>query len=130
MMRLQVSDALYVEMEKRARYDDLPVDAWAEQQLERIKDHSVKDRIVIVGRDARETLETQLGGGALQSDDDLVAKVQRLAVLEIGELVVNFSPGQWEEFARRCKRTGVDPQAEAQRIVTKISELFFDHVGA
>ena len=128
-MRIAIPDTLDLEFEKRAAMDEMPQADWILAQLARIKEHRVKDRIVIVGRDAREALEKRLGGGALQSDVDLVEKVSRLARLKIGEIAVDFSPGQWEELQRRCERLGLDVEQEAQRIVTKISELFFDHVG-
>ena len=128
-MRVTISDAVYLALEKRAAMDQVSLDQWIEQQLGRVTPYSVRDRVVVIGPEARDALEDLLGGGSLQSDVDLVAKVRRLAVLEIGTLATTFTPGQWEELQRRCARLGVPVAEEAQRIVTKVSELFFDHVG-
>lgn len=129
-MRVTISDELYERFQQRARKEHMSVDSWVASQLARVQDYPVRDRVVIIGSEARDQLEQLFGGGGLVNAEDLVDKVERLAALGIGELRTNFSPGQWEELKRRCERLGVPVEEEAQRIVTKVSELFFDHVGA
>jgi hypothetical protein len=129
-MRVTISDAVYQQLELRAAQDRMDVDPWIEEQLVRLGPlASVHDRVLVVGAAARDALEALLGGGSLLTDAALVERVRRLAVLEIGTLHTTFTPGQWEELQRRCERLNLSMEREAQRIVTKVSELFFDHVG-
>jgi len=50
----------------------------------------------------RAELERVLGIGVMQSPEDLVRAVDRLARLEIGGILVDFTPGQWEELKRKA----------------------------
>lgn len=80
---------------------------------------------LLLGGPSRRTLDEILGIGATQTEEALVAAVQRLASLTIGEQHIDFTPGQWEELARRAARNGRSVADEVSKVVARIEDELF-----
>lgn len=104
----------------------------AKQIIDVIADRQLRERYQVIDAGAItlplatcEQLDTTLGLGATQTPERLVAAVERLASLSIGEVKIDFTPGQWTEIATRAKkRNQTIPQA-VQAVVDRIKEEIF-----
>lgn len=70
-------------------------------------------------------LELPLGLGATKSPEALVAAVGRLAAINIGQVSVDFTPGQLEELAYRAKKRGHTIAEEIRSVVDRIKDEIF-----
>ncbi len=70
-------------------------------------------------------LESTLGIGATQSLERLIAAVERLASIKIGEVKIDFTPGQLDEIATRAKKRGQTVQQSLQAVIDRIREELF-----
>jgi hypothetical protein len=71
-------------------------------------------------------LEDRTGLGSTRSAEALIAAVERLASLSIGEVRLPFTPGQLEELVWRAQKRGRTLESEVQAVVNRIrDELFF-----
>lgn len=70
-------------------------------------------------------LEQTLGLGATANTDNLVAAVERLARISIGEIHIDFTPGQLEEISYRATKRGRTVKQELQAVVDRIREEIF-----
>jgi hypothetical protein len=70
-------------------------------------------------------LENTLGIGATQSTERLLAAVERLATIKIGEIRIDFTPGQLEEIALRAKKRNQTVQQAMQAVIDRIREELF-----
>jgi len=98
-------------------------------QLQRFAHVIPSDRIVVLEPASRARLEEILQGGGLADAKDLVAKVQNLASLEIGKVVVDFSPAQWEELRNLARRNAKTVQDVAEATVRGMESIFFNHLS-
>ena len=71
--------------------------------------------------DARGRLERTLGLGSTETVEHLVTAVERMARLVIGDVQIDFTPGQWEHLAHRAQKMGLTVDALVRRIVDKIT---------
>lgn len=67
-------------------------------------------------------LARHLGLGSTETADHVTAAVARLAQLRIGEIDVDFTPGQWEALKHRAEKRGLSVDALMRQIVDKITQ--------
>jgi hypothetical protein len=70
-------------------------------------------------------LEETLGIGATRNVDSLVDAVERLARISVGEIHVDFTPGQLDEIKQRATKRGQTIQQALQAVVDRIREEIF-----
>lgn len=70
-------------------------------------------------------LDATLGVGATRSATDLVAAVERLATIKIGNVRIDFTPGQLEEIVLRAKKRGQTVQQALQATIDRIKDELF-----
>lgn len=73
----------------------------------------------------RELLEATVGIGATRSVMTLVAAVQRLARIKIGDVTVPFTPGQLEELKLRADKRGQTVAQAIKAVVDRIRDELF-----
>lgn len=132
---LQTSDDLYDHYHTQAESMQgngasvTPEEVMADR-LERFKDVSPSDRVVVIDPKSRQALEQILSYGSLQSAEDLVKKVESLASIRIGDIRLDFTPGQMRELANVAKRNRKTVEEVIKETVERMESLFFNHVGA
>lgn len=90
------------------------------------KGYEVKaEGALLLGGPTRRKLDEILGIGATQTEEAVVAAAQRLASLTIGDQHIDFTPGQWEELARRAARNGRSVADEVSKVVARIEDELF-----
>jgi hypothetical protein len=131
-IQLQIPDDLYEVYESflaKALSGQATVEDLLVAQLERFKGVPPQDRaIVVCGRD-RSRLEEILSGGTLRDSSDLVQKVQRLADIEIGEVRVNFVPGELQNIKHYATKNRIPVQTAIEQVVHGMKEQFGLYVG-
>lgn len=94
-----------------------------------LRDLPVDGRYVVVHGADLELLESILQGGSVLNGHDLAQKVDRVTGIKIGGIRLEFTPGQVEEIVARAARLGLTPEELTRRVVGKMEELFFTHLG-
>jgi len=72
-------------------------------------------------------IEELTGIGTAQTTEKLVQAIDRLARITVGEVKIDFTPGQLEEISHRAAKRGYTVQQEVQRIVDRIKDELFYH---
>jgi hypothetical protein len=125
---LQISDDLYEKYAERAAGQ-----ATAEElllaQLERFKEVSPMDRVIVVLSKERAGLEKILSGGTLRDGADLLQKVSSLASIEIGGVKVDFSPGELRNIKHFATKNRIPAQQAVEQVVHGMKEQFGLYVG-
>lgn len=85
-------------------------------------------RVVVVGGEILEALESILGGGSLVNAADLRKKVARLAGISFLHLRLPFTPNQLEALKEKADRQGLTVEQLAERTAPRMYEQFFDLV--
>lgn len=98
-------------------------------RLTRFKDVAPSDRVVVVDPKVRNRLEMILSGGSLKDAEDLLKKVEDLADLKIGEIRIDFTPGEWKRMKNWANRQGKTVEFIMKDIVARIRLTIFDYVG-
>lgn len=80
--------------------------------------------LTLSGRQAR-LLEDRLGPGTTASGEKLLAAVERLARIGIGEIELPFTPGQLEEMKYRAERRGRTITEEFKLILSRLADELF-----
>lgn len=80
--------------------------------------------LTLSGREARR-LEDRLGPGTTASGEKLLAAVERLARIGVGEIELPFTPGQLEEMKHRADRRGRTLKDEFKLIVSRLADELF-----
>jgi len=70
-------------------------------------------------------LEEITGIGTTKDAGTLLKGVQRLAHIVIGDIRIDFTPGQLEEIAHRAMKRGFTVEQEIARIVERIKDEIF-----
>ena len=76
-------------------------------RLGRFKDVEPGDRVVVVDSKTRGRLEALLGGGSLFDAPDLLAKVQKLSNVQIGEIKLDFTTAETAKLHRWSRGSGI-----------------------
>jgi hypothetical protein len=105
-MRVTIPDDVADTYAAYAQPTGQALDTVVTQQLKRFARLAPSKRAIVLGAAAIETLEARLGGLPLQDDQDLVARVARLAGVAFMGLDLRLSPGQLDELVTRAERQG------------------------
>ena len=71
-------------------------------------------------------LEEITGFATTRSAPDLLAAVERLAAIKIGDIRLPFTPGQLHELQHRAQKRGRTVEQEMRAVVSRIEdELFY-----
>jgi hypothetical protein len=71
-------------------------------------------------------LEAVTGLGSTRTPQHLLAAVERLASIKIGDIRLPFTPGQLAELQHRAAKRGHSVEAEMRAVVARIEdELFY-----
>jgi hypothetical protein len=87
-----------------------------------LRDYEVVEDGIFVSTKFTADLERVLGVGAARSPVELVRAVDRLARLEIGGVLVDFTPGQWEELRKKAAVQNQTLEDYLQRMVKKFTQ--------
>lgn len=87
----------------------------------------IEDQQRILSAADRHALEGTLGIGATDSAASLLAAVQRLARISIGDVPIPFTPGQLEELQHRATKRGRTVAQEIQAVIDRIKDELFWH---
>jgi len=85
-------------------------------------------RVVVVGGETLEVLESILGGGSLLNAPDLRKKVERLAGISFLHCRLPFTPNQLEALKEKAERNSLTVEQLINRTAPRIYEQFFDLV--
>jgi hypothetical protein len=127
-IEIHIADDLYTRYELQARAGSRSVKLELADRLHRFVDAPLSDRILLIRKVERQALEKLLGDASLQTDTDLVARVQRLADLAIGEVKLSFTPAQLTEVKRRAEKNKRTFQEELAISVRSVQSLVFDRI--
>src|SRR5260221_2995900 len=94
LVSLKISDEVY---EKYAEYDNSNPRLAMEQQLNRFKDISPKDRDLIIPSKARQALEALLGR-QIETPEDLVKVVDVMVKIKVGNVEIPLTEGQMKRL--------------------------------
>lgn len=86
-------------------------------------------RVVTLSGDTLTVVETILGGGSILNQEDLLAKVERLAGVSFEHCRLPFSPSQLEALQEKATRQGLTVQQIVERTAPRIYEQFFDLIA-
>lgn len=86
------------------------------------------DRIIVIDPKSRQELETVLSGGSLLSAEDLINKVKMVISISIGDIRLDFTPGQMRELQNIARRNGRTVETVVKDTVTRMSAQFFNCV--
>ena len=75
--------------------------------------------------DVRSRIERTLGIGSTETPEHLATAVERSARLVIGDIRIDFTPGQWEHLAHRAGKMGLTVEALVRRVVERTTSEFF-----
>ena len=122
---LSIDDDLYEQyvVEASARY--VPVADLLADRLRRAATLDPRSRYLIIEGRTRERLEEKLGLGALQSAEDLLRKVERLARIKFGDHDIPITMGQMQELQHRAQKRQVSVEKLIEEIWQKLSVDFF-----
>lgn len=113
-MRASVGDWLI------ARQEQI-VDVCDDKRLREVYEPAEQTGLVLRD-DARFQAERALGIGSTDTPEHLVAAINRLARLKVGDVQVEFTPGQWEHLAHRAGKMGISTGELVRRIAEKITQ--------
>jgi hypothetical protein len=99
-----------------------------QKQLDTFKWVHPSDRVIVITSKDRERLEEILSGGTLRDSKDFVDKVQALADIQIGQVRVDFSPGQLMELKKYAGRNNRSLEEVTKATVAGMSYQFFNHL--
>ena len=70
-----------------------------------------------------------LGLGAAVTARAILAGIERLAAIRIGDIRIPFTPGQLAELQHRAGKRGRTLDAELRAVVARVEEELFHHGG-
>jgi hypothetical protein len=76
-----------------------------------------------------DALIERLGLGATKDGDALLAAIDRLAAVEIGQVRIPFTPGQLSELRHRAVKRGRTVELEIRAVISRIEEEIFHRGG-
>ncbi len=103
----------------------LPIESVMEGRLAAATRLDPRRRYVVVDQPVLGKIEEKLGGGHLQDEGDLLAKVQRLVKIDFEGYELKLTPGQLEELAYRAKKQGRTLGDMVQAAYDKFAGDFF-----
>jgi len=98
-------------------------------RLERFSAVTPSDRIIVIDPKNRQELENVLSGGSLLSAEDLVTKVKAVISISIGDIRLDFTPGQMRELNNVARRNGRTVEQVVKDTVKRMEAQFFNCVA-
>lgn len=105
-----------------------PLPTLLERQLARFADYPPTVRVVPLARDTLQQIETLLGGGTLDTPQQLVDRVRSYASITLGKVVLDFTPAQKAEITHRAQKRGMTPDAVVKELIATVLDQMFDAV--
>lgn len=127
-VNLSLPDDLYEQYASRAA-GKASVEELLTAQLDRFKEVSPMDRVVVVLPKERAALEAKLGGGNIRDGADLLTKVAALADIEIGGVKVEFSPGELRNIKTFASKNRLAVEVAIAQTVHSMKEQFGMYIG-
>lgn len=129
-MLVKIPDELYLRYEEAAKRATprITTEELLTRQLLRFVDYPASRRTVVATGDALERMEKLLGGGQIQTPEQLLSKIRAWAGISLGNIRLSFTQAQLEEIAHRAEKQGKTPKEVAQAIVEQIADQFFNAV--
>lgn len=124
-IEIQLDDDVFAAYQADAHRRKVGVVHLLAEQLERFRDYSTLDRVVVVGPDERQELE-DLFHQQVRDAAHLVQLAGRLAEVKIGTVRVDFSPAQLEELKRRAEGSGKTVQQVVEEKYAEVARGFFN----
>lgn len=106
---------------------DTVIDVVSPAQLARTYE-PVEDRGLVLTGDCRTQIERTLGVGSTETPEHLVTAIDRMARLVIGDVRVDFTPGQWEYLAHRAEKQGLTVDQLVRRVVDWVTAELWTHL--
>lgn len=134
IVKLKIPDQVYERYERMAEEiqalsgNSLSPEELLLAQLERFAGVNPTDRVLLVTSRVRSKLENLLTGGSLADDQDLYKRVEDLASFKIGEVRMDFTPGQMKQLAAIAQRNRKSLNEVFKETVKQIEWKFFDEV--
>lgn len=128
IISVQLNDDLAATYQEEATERDLTLGQVLVDRLNRAGQLDPRDRYVILCGNTRDRMEQTLGGGHIQSAEDLLLKVGRLARIKFGDHAIPMTAGQAEELAHRAHKRGVPVSRLIEEIWTRMAPDFFNNV--
>lgn len=97
------------------------VDVLSPDQFTRLYEPVEATGLVLAGA-LRARIERTLGIGSTETPEHLVTAIERTARLVIGDVRVDFTPGQWEHLAHRAEKMGITVDQLLTRVVARITD--------
>lgn len=85
----------------------------------------IAEGTLILTHAERDRLETTTGLGTTRTGSEFCSAVERLASLKIGDVKVDFTPGQWEELKHRSVKRGQTLVQTVQAVVDRVRDEIF-----
>jgi hypothetical protein len=130
---IQIADDLYDRYSAQAegmqqRGQAVTAEELMADRLDRFKAVEPGDRVVVIDPAARQELEHILSGGSLFDASDLVKKVKAAISISIGDIRLDFTPGQMRELSNIARRNGRTVDQVVRETVKRMEVNFFDCV--
>ena len=101
--------------------EDRVVDVVSTHELKKRYEPTEKEGVLVNG-DSRSRIERSLGVGSTETPEMLATAVERMARLKIGDIRVDFTPGQWEHLTHRAEKMGLPVGDMLKRLVDRFTQ--------
>lgn len=124
-MLIQLDDKLALQYQSAADRARVPLQKFLERQLAKFGEVPAGQRALVLTGEALEEVDRLLGIGSTRDGASLVSAISAYAGIRIGDIRLQFSPGQLAEIQHRAEKQGKTPQAVAEDIITQLNAQFF-----
>lgn len=107
--------------------DDQVIDVVSPFRFQRLYE-PIEDRGLVVSGPLRSRIERTLGMGSTETPEHLATAIERSARLVIGDVRVDFTPGQWEYLAHKAEKRGITVDALVRQIVDWMTSEMWQHI--
>lgn len=127
-MQVKLDDDVLAPYHAMAEESKQPLSTVLERQLARFSTFPSTIRVLPLGRDALQQVETLLGGGQLQTPIQLVDRVRAYSQVRLGRIDLDLSLAQKEELAHRAAKQGKTTEALITEMVVTLVDQMFDAI--
>lgn len=125
-MLVQIPDDVALRYQAAADAARQPLAKILERQLVKFAGVPVAGRVLVLTGEALDTTERILGLGSTVTSAAFVLALRGHAGITIGDIRIDFSPGQLAEIQHRAEMQGKTPQVIVEDIVAQMSVEFFN----
>ena len=97
------------------------VDVVSTHELRKRYEPTEKEGLLVSG-DTRARIERILGMGSTETPEMLATAVERMARFKIGDIRVDFTPGQWDHLTHRATKMGLTVGDMLKRLVDRFTQ--------